>query len=114
MRQASIAGGTMPRLRPFRSAPSQDIHPLGWVVTSDSADPGDAAGAVAVFETAEPVADGGRPIAEFDGFAGAFVFFEETVTAYAPAQILTADSDNSGAGMLDRAAIDWPSKMSAL
>jgi Ca2+-binding RTX toxin-like protein len=106
MRQASIAGGTMPRLRPFRSAPSQDVHPLGWVVTIGSTDSGDAAGAVAVFETAEPVADGGHPIAEFDGFAGAFVFFEETVTTFAPAQILAADSDSSGAGMLDRAAID--------
>ncbi len=92
----------MPRLRPFRPASSQDIHPLGWFFTTDSTGPGHAAGAVEVFETAKPV----RAIAEFDDFPGALVLVEETVTALASAQVVAGDFDSFVAGMPDGPAAD--------
>jgi Ca2+-binding RTX toxin-like protein len=90
----------MPRLRPFRSAPSQDIQPFGWGLTDKPIDSGHPAEVVEVFETGRPLANKGRSIAELDAFASVFV--EEGVTVFVSARAGAGDIDSPIAAMPDR------------
>lgn len=93
----------MLRLRPFRSAPLQDIQPLGWDPTGDPAESAHAA-ADEIFETETPLANWGRLAADPFEFVSIPALVDDSLAALAPVPALASDIDGGIAGMAERQA----------
>ena len=94
----------MLRSRPFRSASLQDIQPLGWILTDNPADSGQAAAADEIFETETPLANEGRLAADAFEFVSIPALVDNSLAALAPDPALASNIDGCIAGMPERQA----------